>query len=255
MHYVENVFRYLRQTISNGITYWRQKPQIHLFLQQSKAPILYHQINTEPPNQHYNLTRSVDSDWASDTRERKSVSGITMFLAGGVVNYKTKIQCDIAHSYTEAEFVAACEAVKMAIYLRSILAETGLSQEEATMIYEDNTGALLIANTQKSTRRSRHMDIKHFAIQDWVERDMIVLEYLKTDHNSAGSLTKPLARTAFHMLSDFIMGRIPPKYYEGQLNSTYDNSTEILRLLCVQFSDYSLMLPPKFGGGGGGCTV
>ena len=251
-HYIalKNVFRYLRQTTNEGITYWRQKPQQHPFLQKSKTPILYHQINSSPPNQHYNLTGSVDSDWASDTKERKSVSGITMFLAGGVVNYKTKIQCDIAHSSTEAEFVAACEAAKMAIYLRSILAEIGISQEDATMIYEDNTGALLMANTQQPTRRTRHMDIKHFAIQDWVERDMIVLEYIKTDYNSADSLTKPLARTAFYIHLDAIMGRIPPKYYKGQLHSTYDNRTEILRRLCVQFSDDSLMLPTKHGGRG-----
>ena len=220
-HYIalKNVFRYLRHTITDGITYWREKPQIHPFLQKSKTPTLFHQINTNLPNQHYHLTGSVDSDWASDTKERKSVSGITMFLAGGVVNYKTKIQCDIAHSSTEAEFVAACEAAKMVIYLRSILAEIGISQEEATMIYEDNTGALLMANTQQPTRRTRQMDIKHFAIQDWVERDMIVLEYLKSDNNSADSLTKSLARTVLHIHSDIIMGRIPPKYYTGQLHN------------------------------------
>lgn len=51
----------------------------------------------------------------------------------------------MSHSSTEAEFIAACDAAKMAIYLRPIRDEIGLPQEKATMIYEDDTGALMMA--------------------------------------------------------------------------------------------------------------
>ena len=44
-------------------------------------------------------------------------------------------------SSTEAEFVAAADAGKIALYLRSILAEVGIPKINATILYEDNMGA------------------------------------------------------------------------------------------------------------------
>ena len=44
-------------------------------------------------------------------------------------------------SSTKAEFVAASDAGKIALYLRSMLAELGIPQINATIIYEDNIGA------------------------------------------------------------------------------------------------------------------
>ena len=88
---------------------------------------------------------------------------------------------------------------------------------------EDNSGALLMANTGQPTRRTRHIDVKHFAIQDWVEQDLILLEVIKTDDNSADHFTKALGRNLFHMHNDVIMGRIPPMYYQGPIQPTYED--------------------------------
>jgi hypothetical protein len=86
--------------------------------------------------------------------------------AGGAVGYKTKYQPVIAHSSTEAEFVAACDTGKMILFFRSLLQEVGVQQHDATIMFEVNNGALMMANAQQPTRRTRHMDIKHFAILD-----------------------------------------------------------------------------------------
>lgn len=65
------------------------------------------------------------------------------------------------------------------------------------------------------------MDIKHFGIQDWVEQDIVILEYIRSPQNSADSFTKALARTLYYVHNDVIMGRIPPSYYEGKIVPTY----------------------------------
>ena len=39
----------------------------------------------------------------------------------------------------------------------------------ASVLYEDNQGALVIANAQQPTKRTKHVDTKHFAIHDWLE--------------------------------------------------------------------------------------
>ena len=74
--------------------------------------------------------------------------------AGGAVGYRCKYQDVIAHSSTEAEFTAACNAGKMILFFRSILADLGVEQYDATVLYEDNTGALLMANAQQPTQRT-----------------------------------------------------------------------------------------------------
>ena len=123
----------------------------------------------------------------------------------------------MAWSSCEAEFVAACAAAKIAMYLRSILDEINVPQHHTTMIYEDNTGALTMANTGQPTKRTKHMDTKHFALQDWVEQDLVNLEQINSPDNSADSFTKALARTKFYVHNDVIMGRMPPKYYNGDI--------------------------------------
>ena len=147
-HYlaVKNLFRYLHATKDDGILYWRKTPSQHKSLVISPTPTIFHQKVDKPGNDSNNLIGSVDSDWANDFNERRSISGIVFYLAGGAVHYKTRILEDVAHSSTEAEFVAANEAGKMAKYLRTILQQIGSPQENATIIFIENTGALMMAN-------------------------------------------------------------------------------------------------------------
>jgi hypothetical protein len=154
----------------------------------------------------------VDSDWAADSAKRKSISGIIIMLAGGCIAYKSKFQDIIALSTTEAEFVAACDAGKIILFFRSLLEDLGIPQATATVLYEDNNGALMMANAQQPTRRTRHIDIKHFSILDWVERDLLILQAISTHDNAADAMTKCLPRILFYRHFDTYMGRQIPNY-------------------------------------------
>ncbi len=41
---------------------------------------------------------------------------------------------------------------------------------DATKLFEDNNGALMMANAQQPTKCTRHIEIKHFTLLDWVEK-------------------------------------------------------------------------------------
>jgi hypothetical protein len=56
-----------------------------------------------------------DSDWGLDFAHRKSIGGLLILLAGAVVIFKTLCQKVVALSSTEAEFVGATEAGKLAL--------------------------------------------------------------------------------------------------------------------------------------------
>jgi hypothetical protein len=70
--------------------------------------------------------------------------------------------------------------------------DLGIPQQAASIIFEDNDGATAMANAQKPTTRTRHMDIKYFALAEWVERDLMILERVNTAINTADHFTKIL---------------------------------------------------------------
>ena len=216
-HYngLRHCLKYLRATKSDGIHYWRSTPNMAL----EKGPVpnvssADQDILADDRPQHHPATFHgyADSDWATCPLTRRSFTGTCMLLAGAVIAYKTRLQPTVALSSTEAEFMAACDAGKICLFVRSIMHDLGIPQDAASFLYEDNEGAIAMANAQKPTTRTRHMDIRYFAIVDWVERDLLVLDYVHTSKNLADNFTKPLGRIQFHRHVDFILGHIPPSH-------------------------------------------
>ena len=56
------------------------------------------------------------------------------------------------------------------------------------------------------------MELKQFAIQQWVEKDLVYLRRITTQDNYADALTKQLGRTKHHLHFDYIMGYLRPSY-------------------------------------------
>jgi hypothetical protein len=214
---IKQVMRYLKHTIDDGIYYWRKEPRTDLPYEappQMKNDNNYNEmeVHERQQNDHSTLFGAVDSDFAGDTSHRRSVSGIVLRLAGGTIFYKTKYQETVSLSSTEAEFIAASEAGKYILYIRTILKEIGIPQKMATILYEDNQGALLMANAQQPTKRTRHVETRHFAIQEWVERDLLTLLRIATNDNYSDVLTKATGRVLFYRHMNYIMGKLQPSY-------------------------------------------
>jgi hypothetical protein len=215
-HYqaVKQIFVYLHATRDHGLTYWRPEPNMNLPYHEPPMPISAPSaLNGIPSTESaHNLHGYVDSDWGSDRQHRRSISGIVFMLAGAAVFYKTRYQPTVALSSTEAEFAAATDAGKAALYLRSILQELGVEQLLPTVIYEDNNGARLMTNAQQSTRHTRHVELKQFTVLQWVEDEQIIFGDISTAHNISDSLTKQTGRTKFYQHHDILMGRLRPAY-------------------------------------------
>ena len=56
------------------------------------------------------------------------------------------------------------------------------------------------------------MDIKYYALVEWVEHDLVALERVCMAQNMADHCTKPLPRILFYHHVDYIMGHVPPPY-------------------------------------------
>jgi deoxyuridine 5'-triphosphate nucleotidohydrolase len=220
------VSQYLAMTIEEGLYFWRDKPRDDL----TEGPM----PTTFPDQYKFQLDFTAlehllyalsDSDWASCKKTRNAITGALVMLAGAAIGYKTKFQKAVALSSTEAEWVAACEVGKMILYFRSLLEDLGQPQHSATIMFEDNRGALFMANAQQASTRTRHIDIKHFALVDWVEQDLMILEEIASAENSADSMTKATGKILFYRHMDTIMGRRKPKHVQ------IINEPKIARLL------------------------
>ena len=69
-----------------------------------------------------------------------------------------------------------------------------------------------MANQGQPTRNTRHMELKNFAIQQWVEQDILYMKRIKSGDNCLDGLTKILGRTKFYDHFDYIMGKKRPAY-------------------------------------------
>jgi hypothetical protein len=235
IHYqaVRHLFKYLALTKSRGIHYWRKHPVPGLPVITAEPCVSHSAILDSIPQtkQPHRIHAYVDSDWGSDRTHRHSVTGLVVMLAGGVIAYKSKYQATIALSSTEAEFTAASEAGKTILYLRSILQELGFSQYLPTVMFEDNTGALHMANAQQPTCRTRHMDTKYLALQDWVEHDQVELAQIRTANNIRDAFTKALGRIKFYEQTDVIMGQRIPLYVPTWVKNDHPAPTKTLNAI------------------------
>ena len=55
---------------------------------------------------------------------------------------------------------------KMILFVCSVLWDLDITQEAATLMYEDNNACTAMGNAQKPTPRTRHMDIKYFLLSE-----------------------------------------------------------------------------------------
>ena len=56
------------------------------------------------------------------------------------------------------------------------------------------------------------MDIKTFALQDWIEKDLILMKRINTADNYADALTKSMGRQLHYRHDNYILGKIIPLY-------------------------------------------
>ncbi|KAI3644889.1 hypothetical protein MP228_011053 [Amoeboaphelidium protococcarum] len=145
-----------------------------------------------------------DADWAGDIDGRKSTGGYLFKLANSPVSWQSKLQNIVALSSCESEYIALSNSAQEAIWLRRLLQEIGWTQDAATLIHEDNQGAIAVINGNKTHSRTKHIDVRHHFIRTCVRDGHLRVVYCPTDLMLADILTKPLPTQKFLALRDMM---------------------------------------------------
>jgi hypothetical protein len=123
--------------------------------------------------------------------------GATLVLLGNLylILYLGKLQPIIASPTGEGEFVQMVLTGKKIKYVRTVMTEYGLPQKVPSPMFGDNISAIMMANNMRPTDCTRHMDIRWFALQEWIHVDTtdIIVIHISGILNPADALTKALA--------------------------------------------------------------
>ena len=155
-------------------------------------------------NNPISLLGFTDSDWANCLDTRRSVGGHAYTLGSGVISWQVRKQKTVAASSCEAEYVAAFEACKEAIWLRTLLSAVGHSSKTPTTILCDNNAAINLSEDPLLHDRVKHIDIKHHFLRERVQSNEITLSYINTYDNIADIFTKALDTRKFTRFRGFL---------------------------------------------------
>ena len=113
-------------------------------------------------------------------------------LGGGAISWRSVKQSCIADSTMEAEYVAACEAAKEAIWLKKFLSDLGVVRMEQVPItlFCDNSGVVAQSKDPRNYKKGKHIKRKYHIIQDIVTHGDVVVAKIK----SANTLTDPFIK-------------------------------------------------------------
>ncbi|KAM0989066.1 hypothetical protein FF1_013044 [Malus domestica] len=175
---VKRILRYLKGTVNFGLFY--------------------------SSSDNYKLVGYSDSDWAGDSEDRKSTTGFVFFMGDTAFTWMSKKQPIVTLSTCEAEYVAATSCVYHAIWLRNLLKELSMPQEEPTEIYVDNKSTIALAKNPVFHDRSKHIDTRYHYIRECIARKDVQVEYVKSQDQIADIFTKPLRQEDFVRLRNTI---------------------------------------------------
>lgn len=138
-----------------------------------------------------------DADFARDVDTRKSTTGYEFVVGEGIVTWKSCRQKTVALSTTEAEFMAACEGAKEAVWLHQLLRDVGCNQESPPTLHIDNQSAIRLIKNSELHQRTKHIDVRLHFIRQLYESKAILIDYVCSEDQLADMFTKPLAIQKF----------------------------------------------------------
>jgi hypothetical protein len=139
------------------------------------------------------LTAYTDSDWAGDPMDRRSTTGLIIFLGHNPITWQSKKQPTVSRSSTEAEYRALANCTADLSWVRMVLQDLGVFLCHPPTIWCDNLSALALATNPVFHARTKHVEVDYHFIREKVTNKDIQLHHISTEDQLADLLTKALS--------------------------------------------------------------
>jgi hypothetical protein len=134
----------------------------------------------------------VDSDHAGDQITRRSRTGFIVYLNGAPIYWKSAKQTSCETSTFGSEFVAMKQCCEYLRGLRYKLRMLGIPVNGPAFIFGDNQSVLANTTNPGSQLKKKSNAICYHYVREGCARKEWITAYIKSEHNVADLLTKPL---------------------------------------------------------------
>jgi hypothetical protein len=197
---IAHAVQHLSQFLANpGLAHWKAAIHVVKYLKGTRELRLV--LRGKRP---LVLTGLTDSNWANCPDTCRSVSGYVFLLGTGAISWNSRKQPTVATSSCEAEYIAACNATKEAVWLRYLLAALDLAQPLATAIGCDNQGTNAITKDPSFHAKIKHIEIQWHYTRKKVQDGTVKFHYVRTTNNTANIFTKALPAPTFIRLRHYL---------------------------------------------------
>ena len=163
----------------------------------------------------------VDADFAGswqiedsqDPISAMSRTGYVICFAGCPVLWVSKLQSVCSLSTTESEYIALSQSLRDVIPMMELLKEltSHMSIQDISpvincSVFEDNNGALELAQLPRMRPRTRHIVTKYHFFRSYVQSGEVRVRSIHTKEQIADIFTKPLPQPAFEYLRKKLLG-------------------------------------------------
>ena len=174
------------------------------------------------PDQTKGIEVYVDADFSgnwhrddsSDVSTARSRHGYIIKYMNCPIIWKSQLQHEIALSSTESEYTGLSYALREVIPIINLLQEMkdygyippSNAPEIKCKVFEDNSGALHMANVHKYRPRTKHLNVKLHHFRQHVDEGKITIVPIESENQQADYLTKPVRYETLTRLRQLVMG-------------------------------------------------
>ena len=177
---LKQVLRYVKGTLAYGLN----------FLRSSK--------------EGWTLTGYSDSSHNVEVYDGRSTTCHMFYLNECPITWCSQKQETVALFSCEAEFMAATEAAKQAIWLQELLAEVTEEPCEKVVVKIDNKSVIALTKNPVFHGRSKHIHKRYHFIRECIDNGLVDVEHIAGSLQKADILTKALGRLKFKEMRELV---------------------------------------------------
>ena len=145
-----------------------------------------------------------DSSHNIDEDDGRSTTGHIFYLNDCPITWCSEKQETVALSSCEAEFMAATEAAKQAIWLQDLLEEVTGQPRQKIVVRLDNKSAIALTKNPVFHGRSKHIHKRYHFIRECIENEQVDVQHVPGAEQKADILTKALGRIKFKEMKELV---------------------------------------------------
>ena len=109
----------------------------------------------------------------------------------------SKSQHTISLSSSEAEWIAASEAVKEVMFVYQLIKGVGIKVSLPIIVRVDNVGARFMSKNITTTGPTKHVDVRFKYVNEYVEEVIVKIMFVRLSKNDSDICTKNLGTNLY----------------------------------------------------------